>query len=382
MPDAVTPSGNAFGFMDDGDVADLLEDPAAGPQAPAPTAPDPAAGAQAPEPQLALGASADADPFGEDVDPFAPPAAPESQAPTAPDPSTSAQPPGSPGSPAEGQITFAGRPFKGIAEAEETYKQMQRLQFDSAERLKQAQAERDQAMAYLQWVAQQAQMQAQLQQPPPGQVDPALEAELHRMYPDEEQRELARGFLPLMQSRIAQAQQQMAQVYEQRLAQERQVMLESQRRAAFEGAVNAFMSAHPDVQPGSPEEYALAQTIQRLGIPITDPKTALERAYEISRHPGLEQVIAAVPVLAHSEQGMAQARSFANLPAPGQAQGPEQQRVRDAREAEAARRAAHVETGGQGAPTSLAPGARPPDEFDRALAAHRATPDNAFGFRS
>jgi hypothetical protein len=180
----------------------------------------------------------------------------------------------------------------------------------------------------------------------------------------EEDPELAQR-LALMQ----QVQPLVDQGIQQRMAPIQQ-QLESQRQEEAANAeflqlaqqVAAFRAAHPDVLPNSPQDVRLSEMVKELDL---NPRAAgsLDVAWEASQNPHLHATLKAQPHLMETDEGMAEARFWAQARAQAVAAAP----GNGASNGAAARTAAFVETGGTGAPVTGAPGASK-DEFDEAIA--------------
>lgn len=206
-------------------------------------------------------------------------------------------------------------------------------------------------------------------------------------------------------------QQQVAQATEQVRSQTRQEVAQQQ----LEQTVNGFFESHPDAQPGTPLDDEIGRVIAEFQtdpsgnrrqdlFPITsenlevayqlakDPSLhsvmvdldlvpsaeTIEIAKEAAANPALAEVLIANPTAVDNDKGLEWARKMAALPgmyeqAAQRSAGPTPQQMR---------RAAHVETGGTGAPVNQAPGSVPQDEMDEAIAAYtRGRGDNVFGLQ-
>lgn len=139
-----------------------------------------------------------------------------------------------------------------------------------------------------------------------------------------------------------------------------QLEMQNQQMEA-ERVVTGFRSAHPDVAPGSQQDYEMSQVVQELGLRALNPES-LEIGYEAWANPALRTVLRAVPTLIDTDEGMAYARLQAQQLTGSPAGTPGQQQPRQAGPG------AFVETGGSGAPVRAAPGQRAAhDEFDDAF---------------
>ena len=178
---------------------------------------------------------------------------------------------------------------------------------------------------------------------------------------------------PELEEQLRQA-QAMQQLVDQRVAPYAQRIEELQQREAAQAEETQLAlrvgqwRQRTGVQPGTPEDVALANAVKALDLNITDAETghlALDLALEASRDPNLLQVLRVNPHWIEIEGGIEEARRMAAAraatapAAQGNGSAPQQ------------RWSAYVETGGQSAPTSGAPGGGK-DEFDEAIAAWNA----------
>lgn len=166
---------------------------------------------------------------------------------------------------------------------------------------------------------------------------------------------LQRQLQPIVQQQVAPLQQQLA--------------VEQARNAAM-GTLQEFYATHPDVEPRSQADEAVAQTLRALKGGEVDSFNGweLEVAYEAAQDPALYGVLMTAPHLGNTLEGMQVARQMA---------GQQQVAERPSRQPKTVqRKGPHIETGGSGAPVQAAPGDRPTDEFDEALAAFRSTPQS------
>jgi hypothetical protein len=162
---------------------------------------------------------------------------------------------------------------------------------------------------------------------------------------------LQRQLQPIVQQQVAPLQQQLA--------------VEQARNAAM-GTLQEFYATHPDVEPRSQADEAVAQTLRSLKGGEVDSFNAweLEVAYEAAQDPALYSVLMTAPHLGNTLEGMQVARQMA---------GQQQVAERPSRQPKTVqRKGPHIETGGSGAPVQAAPGDRPADEFDEALQAFRS----------
>lgn len=205
--------------------------------------------------------------------------------------------------------------------------------------------------------------------------------------------ELVEKLVPYVQSQLAEEDPELAEqlkaaealrpIIEEELKPLREQMVAQQSQAEVESIISAFRSRHPDVPPGTKEDFEVAQLMTELELNVMNADS-LEIAYEAWRWPGLGQVLKANPSLIETDDGIAYARLQAQQfygPAPGGGQPPAGGAPQPNTPAGAttpapaapspaaptARPSAFVETGGTGAPAQAAPGTRPrKDEFDEA----------------
>jgi hypothetical protein len=176
-----------------------------------------------------------------------------------------------------------------------------------------------------------------------------------------EQLQQAQAMQALVDQRVAPYAQEI-----QQLRQREQVQTEETQLALRVGQ----WRQKSGIQPGTPEDTALANTVKALDLDFRDPETghlALDLALEASRDPDLLQVLRINPHWIELEGGIEEARRQAAMRrqmAPA-AQG------NGTTPTTSPRVSAYVETGGQSAPTSGAPGGKG-DEFDEAIAAYNA----------
>lgn len=160
-------------------------------------------------------------------------------------------------------------------------------------------------------------------------------------------------------------QQQLQPMIQQQVEPIRQQLQAEQAKAAAMETLQEFYAAHPDVQPRTPADEAVANTLRALKGGNVDSFNAweLEVAYQAANDPSLYTVLMAAPHLGNSLEGMQVAQQMAE----------QQAGARPSRQPKAVtRKGPHVETGGSGAPVQAAPGDRPVDEFDEAISAFRS----------
>lgn len=161
-------------------------------------------------------------------------------------------------------------------------------------------------------------------------------------------------------------QQQAAEQAQAPLRQQIEAMQQERAREQEDYAkalvIARWRQEHPDVAPNSPADYALAQAAQTLDLDISVTES-LDLALDASRDPALMTVLRANPHWIEQEGGVEYAKAQARLISQGTpSPAPTQATTTSAS-------SAYVETGGQGAPTSGAPGGGK-DEFDEAVAAY------------
>lgn len=249
--------------------------------------------------------------------------------------------------PDDGEPTYLGK-FRGVDALQEGYRQAEssltRANQEAAEQRRanealQAQlAEQQQGLdAVAQWIIQQ-----QAEQNP--EVIQQLQQQMQA------------------QQALQQAQEPLRQQVEQ-LQQERSAEHAELQQALM---VSRWRAENPTVTPNSPQDVALAQAVQALDLDISDPvqgPLGLDLALEASQNPALLQVLRLNPHWIEMEGGIEYARQMAGVAPQGNGQP-----VAQTNGGRAVRPNAFVETGGQGAPTSGAPGGGK-DEFDEAIAA-------------
>ncbi len=158
--------------------------------------------------------------------------------------------------------------------------------------------------------------------------------------------------------------EQTKQAVDQQVAPLKQELQTERTKAAAMNVLQRFYAEHQDVAPESPNDRAVAATLQGIGGSLMSPWD-LEVAYHAAQDPALYTVLRANPHLRSSAEGVAMAQHHANQlrQAAGQEAAPQRPQT-------VQRKGAHVETGGTGAPASAAPGQKPVDEFDEALTAY------------
>lgn len=279
--------------------------------------------------------------------------------------------------PTQGETLYMGR-YRTPEEVVAAYKNVQRLEARTRQEKEAAEARAAQYEAALRQVATRLQAQEEVdeygqpQQPDPQQLQ------------------------QWMQQQAVQAQRQ---------AQEQ--VLASQ----VTSEIDSFRSTYTDVTPGSDLDQMMAHIItdyqtdnegrqDHQNFPVT--RQNLEVAYVLARNaplydmmqeldlipteenlrvaqeatanPAFAQVLKAMPDLVETDEGLAYARQQAQMPA---VVATAQQQARPNPQAQ--RKAAFVETGGTGAPAQGAPGKRPMDEVDQAIAAYRSDSQSVFG---
>lgn len=306
--------------------------------------------------------------------------------------------------PEQPERNYAGR-YKSVEDLESGYKHIQRLATRSSEQARAQELKNQQLEAALQQAVgllRQAGVMPDQQQPTQPQA------------PQQQQRQLPQQPQDLTPQAVQQfIEQQVAQRTDQVQAQAVQ-QLQAQQVSQ---TIDAFRQKHPDVAAGTELDNYVAEVVKEFQRDVEtnrlDPSLFpvtlenLELAYELATQPQLYDLVMELdmepdttniqlakealsdetlrtvllgdPALIDSEHGVQLARRQAELlklPLGAQqvAQAatqqvtmtPEQQRV-----------AAHVETGGTGAPVTGAPGQRPEgDEFDEALTAWKGTGDS------
>jgi hypothetical protein len=297
------------------------------------------------------------------------PAEPEAQVIDVEVPPVEEQPPAA-GEPPE-PFEFAGQTFASRELAEDSHRNIRDLHRRSAERARAVEARNaelegffQQALPYLQQMAQQGGA--------PGSPTIAPPAEPQIDY--EDPASIQRYVDSLVNQRVMAVRTELEAATQARMQAQRQ-------QDAVNLAVNSFYDRHPDVLPGSAEETAISEVMKATRLELNIPD--MERAYEITKDPRLRTVVLANPGWARDEEGMQYARWLASLPpAMQQAQQGAIDQAKNAQQArnDAARRAAHVETGGSGAPITGAPGAGPKDEVEEMVDAWKASQaTSAFG---
>lgn len=283
--------------------------------------------------------------------------------------------------------------------ADRGYRNLQRLHSRTREQLQRAELERqqlaafvEQARPYLERVQQAAQAQAQ-------------------GLPLSEEQQLDLSQLDPQQLQAVINQQVQAQVG--RVQQETQAQ---QFERAIAETVQSFMAQHPEIEPEGELDMAIGELLEEfqtdpdghrdlqnfpithenleltrelamdeavkdvfLELDLTPTRENLEIAKQAVADPAFGEVLLANPSFVDSPTGLEYARKLAQMPGMySQAAATAQQQLSP----ELARRAAHVETGGTGAPVQTAPGAVPQDEFDEAIAAYQGgRGDNIFGLQ-
>jgi hypothetical protein len=160
-------------------------------------------------------------------------------------------------------------------------------------------------------------------------------------------------------------QQQLQPLVRQQVEPIRQQLAAEQARSSAMQTLQEFYATHPDVEPRSQADEAVANTLRALKGGQVDRFNAweLEVAYQAATDPALYTVLMAAPHLGNSLEGMQVAQQMAEQ---------QQAAARPSRQPKAVtRKGPHVETGGSGAPVQAAPGDRPIDEFDEAISAFR-----------
>lgn len=287
--------------------------------------------------------------------------------------------------PSDEEKKYAGR-YQSVEDLEYGYKNIQRLHTRTSEQLRAEQLRRQQLEAALEQVAPLLQQRQQAGQEVPN-------TDQYDIYdPNVLQR--------LIDQRVAEGTQQTVEALQQQ-----------QVAASIDGAITQFRQAHPDVQPGTPLDEQIAQAVlefqtdgdgnlnhdlfpvtpenlevaytltrdERLGdmvreLDLIPSSENLDIAREALANPALAEVLTAEPELLDTDAGLNHARRLANLPgfyeaAQVQAQPPNAQQMQ---------RSAYVETGGTGAPAGGAPGRRPADEMDEAIAVYNSGRDSVF----
>ncbi len=290
-----------------------------------------------PEPALDETPTPEPEPEEEEAEPEPEPIAVEEEAPEEAPEETEEAP----------QELILGR-YKTTDELVNAYQEIRGLQQNTAEAMREREAEIEEMKALLRQAAEALQTQ-QPQAPDPALVQWA------------EQNGLDPQSLPVLQALADQA----AQV---RLAPMQEQMEKAQAEAAQQaeyqaqvGAVQSFRSAHPDIEPGSPEDERHAEVFKALRedpqILLQFNADTLEIALEASQDPAFYSIIRANPGLIDTDEGLEYARWQATLKKGTQTAQTQALKKQSKAQRTAAARKAHVETGG-------APPAQSPDEED------------------
>lgn len=269
------------------------------------------------------------------------------------------------------------------SKADQGYRNLQRM-YSREQVARQAEAERrEQLEAALRQMAPLLQQQAQQYQP---------EVEFDPFDPNS----VAAYIESQVVERTTEAQQaQMAALQQQQFAE------------SVNGAIASFRQEHPEVAPGSDLDESVAgimlelQTVTPgerpdpelfpvstenlsyalelaqnpalyeavIDLDLLPDSETIQLAKEALANPALYQELKAQPELLDNDVGIEVARRRANLP--GVVQQAAAAGVSNARNPQAMKQRAHVETGGTGAPAAGAPGAQPQDEMDEAILAWR-----------
>lgn len=194
-----------------------------------------------------------------------------------------------------------------------------------------------------------------------AQLGPVLKELQQRTMPEEEreQNELAEYIQNIINQSV-----------EARVAPLQYQQQQERAQGAEQAAIAAFAAAHTDIEPNSAEDIELQKFVQATSIDRTNLES-LEIALEAVRDPALRMVLEDRPHLIDTDESLEYARAQAKLLAPqlGLAPGTQGTGTGAAQQGQAGarRQAAHVETGGTGAP-SQAPGTKKGDEMDEAMA--------------
>lgn len=306
---------------------------------------------------------------------------------------------------------WAGR-YESPEALEHGYRHSQRQVSRVQQQLQQIEAERaqerqqaEQLRAALEQVAPHLERARQLEAWVQGQVQ-GLPPEQRPVIPVDDPSQLSADEINrLVNQRVQQATEQVRTQTAQEIASQ-----ELQRTVA------TFFESHTDAAPGTPLDTEIGQVIAEFQtdpqgnrrqdlFPITSENLevayalakepalrdlvidldlvpsaeTLEIAKEAQGNPALAEVLIANPTALDNDRGLEWARKMASLPgmyqqAAQRATGPTPEQMR---------RAAHVETGGTGAPVNQAPGPVPTDEMDEAIAAYsKGRGDNVFGLQA
>lgn len=410
MPVA-SPNG---GLPTDGwDDASLEAEPVVTNAGPSTATPEPAPGQGAPppaEPQQPA-PQPQPTPAPEPAQPAQPqPQAPQQPQPQQPQAPEGAQPTATPQEQqqqaAEEARKWAGR-YATPEQLEEGYKNIRRLQVQTAERAAQDRQRYEterlqvaQLLQQLQPVLADPDVRARLQGvalpgAQPGQAAPP--PDLSQMTPEQFQ-----AYVRSEAQRVAS--QQVQQVTQQQQSQ--------QADNEVRMVVQTFLNSNPDVVPGSEMDHAIGDVMAELqtdsegnhrpelfpyslqnleaakqlaadpalfktvvDLDLVPDSDTLAIAREAQQNPAFYKQLRANPTYVDTPEGIELAREMASLPGlyanAAQAAAPPSP--------EAMRLAAQVESGGTGAPMTSAPGQVPMDEFDEAIASWQSGQGNIFG---
>lgn len=311
----------------------------------------------------------------------------ETAPPGDPDPNSDAQASGDGAAPdTEGLIW--GR-YKSLTDAHEGYKNMQRREERTAAERKTLEQELQRRDAIIQQMVQRMQVTGQVPEQQQAELDPLQIIQ-------DRAREAAKAELEQVQAQ-AQAQERYGQVM-QTIDQFRERYADAAEGSELDNLmgeiVNEFQTdadgkLDPDAFPmDSLENLEIAYVCAKnpplyrmmLDLDLIPNEENLAIAHEAAMNPQLAAVLKATGVLSQDDpdgQLLNWARQMAGMP--GQVQAVQVQAAQP--NPQAMRRAAYVETGGTGAPVNGAPGARPMNEIDEAIAAYRSDrqDDNVFG---
>lgn len=177
---------------------------------------------------------------------------------------------------------------------------------------------------------------------------------------------------------IEQAVQQRVAPIEQQLQQQAQLQQRAAVEQRFDTAVRTFYENHPDIPPESPQDQEFTQTASRIAqvlkssgveVDLTNPQT-YEVFYEAHSNPQFMAELFLAPQAFEIPEALARLRERAGATIARERQpGPSRQGTRPGSPPTARKRIeAHVEQPSGGAPGTPAPGQKPGDEFDEAMA--------------
>lgn len=280
--------------------------------------------------------------------------------------------------PSQPERLYLGK-YKTPEDLEHGFKNVQRLEAKARERADALEQRSQELEAALRQVAQHLMAQEATSQDglQPGQVDPRmLNGLVEQKLNHQQAAQQAEQLRSQVNSEIASFREAFPEVQDGTAIDDDMSKIVYEFQEDDQGALNH------DLFPVTRQNLEIAYVLAKnpalydavIELDLKPTEDNLHLANECVSNPRLRKIFEAEPHLLETDAGVELARERAQLP---NIVASAQTRARP--NPEAARRAAYVETGGTGAPVQGAPGNRPKDPMDEAIAAYHGRSRSVFG---